>query len=161
MTTTPAGGDIALQVNGDQEIDLAIIQNDLAIDDGLETSVIVSLFSDKRVTAEELSQFDVRQTDLRGWWGDEFADDEGDQIGSKLWLLDRSKIIQETLNQAQEFAADALQWMIDDGIATSISCSASWDINQAMVLQVLIYRPGQNAPYKFTKKWNTEATREG
>lgn len=152
-----ANGDIALQIRTDDAIDMLIVDNDLATDEGLQTAIIMSLFSDARIDADEVED---GIKDRRGWWGDEFPDTEGDAIGSKLWLLDRSKIIQETLNRAEQFATDALQWMIDDGVADSITAQAVFDVNQSMVLTILVYQPGQKEPYKFTKKWNTEADRE-
>jgi len=149
-------GDIALQIRTDDAIDMLIVDNDLDTDEGLQTAILVSLFSDKRIDQDEVEE---GISDRRGWWGDEFPDVEGDEIGSKLWLLDRSKIIQETLNRAQEYAADALQWMLTDGVASKIVPSAVF-VGTSMVLTILIYQPGKKEPYKFTKKWNTEADRE-
>ncbi len=152
-----SSGDIALKIRTDDTIDMVVAANDLLTDDGIETAVIMSLFSDQRILEEEVED---GINDRRGWWGDEFSGDETDQIGSKLWLLDRSKTEQETLNRAKQYAEDALQWMKTDGIADRVEANAVYDANKIMVLTILIYRPGQKEPYKFEKKWNTESNRD-
>lgn len=85
--------------------------------DSLSRAVIISLFTWKRA-----SQSDEVDNDQRmGWWGDTFAENKGDKIGSKLWLLLRQKVTDETINRAQEYAYDALKWLIDDGICSDIT----------------------------------------
>lgn len=85
--------------------------------DSLSRAVVISLF-----TWQRASQSDEVDNDQRmGWWGDTFAENKGDKIGSKLWLLLRQKVTDETLNRAQEYAYDALKWLIDDGICSDIT----------------------------------------
>ena len=51
--------------------------------DSLSRAVVISLF-----TWQRASQSDEVDNDQRmGWWGDTFAENKGDKIGSKLWLL--------------------------------------------------------------------------
>lgn len=91
--------------------------------DSLSRAVVISLFTWRRA-----SQSDEMDNDQRmGWWGDTFAENKGDKIGSKLWLLLRQKITEETLNRAQEYAYDALKWLIDDGICSNITVNVERD----------------------------------
>ena len=91
--------------------------------DSLSRAVVISLF-----TWQRASQSDEVDNDQRmGWWGDTFAEEKGDKIGSKLWLLLRQKITDETLNRAQEYAYDALKWLIDDGICSDITVDVERD----------------------------------
>ena len=91
--------------------------------DSLSRAVVISLF-----TWQRASQSDEVDNDQRmGWWGDTFAEEKGDKIGSKLWLLLRQKITEETLNRAQEYAYDALKWLIDDGICSDITVDVERD----------------------------------
>lgn len=91
--------------------------------DNLSRAVVISLF-----TWQRASQSDEVDNDQRmGWWGDTFAENKGDKIGSKLWLLLRQKITEETLNRAQEYAYDALKWLIDDGICSDITVDVERD----------------------------------
>ena len=102
--------------------DVALAGADLAADDGLATAVIVSLFTDRRVGADELAP---GETDRRGWWAD-LATDDGDQIGSRLWLLDRAKTSADVPVRAAAYAREALEWMVDDGVADRVDASAEW-----------------------------------
>jgi len=86
------------------------------MDDGLETAVIISLFTDRRARDDDELP-DPNNPDKRGWWGDLVAEVEDDQIGSRLWLLERSKTTPDVLVKAKEYAEEALDWLISDGIA--------------------------------------------
>lgn len=91
--------------------------------DSLSRAVVISLF-----TWQRASQTDEVDNDQRmGWWGDTFAENKGDKIGSKLWLLLRQKITEETLNRAQEYAYESLKWLIDDGICSDITVDVERD----------------------------------
>lgn len=91
--------------------------------DSLSRAVVISLF-----TWQRASQSDEVDNDQRmGWWGDTFAENKGDKIGSKLWLLLRQKITEETLNRAQEYAYESLKWLIDDGICSDITVDVERD----------------------------------
>ena len=71
--------------------DICVVGADLQAEDGLDTAILVSLFTDARVREDELPP---GHTWRRGWWGDG-VDDEPDTTGSKLWVLRRSKATQE------------------------------------------------------------------
>lgn len=114
--------DIALIWDG-HGCDLALDGNDLQLDDGLQTSILISLFSDRRARADDTLPGDDR--DRRGWWADAYPQIEGDQIGSRLWLLSREKEIPETLRRAKEYADEALAWLVIDGIAARVEVTPS------------------------------------
>lgn len=96
------------------------VAQDLEFDEGLETAVIISLFTDRRANFDDILP-DPDNRDLRGWWGDLASPlVEGDQIGSRLWLLEREKTLKTVLVRAKQYAEEALQWMIEDRIATKI-----------------------------------------
>lgn len=134
--------------------DFAIQNMDLALDAGLETAVLISIFSDRRVTLEKLPD---GETDQHGWWGDEFLETAGDQIGSELWTLARAKRTVATLTQAKQFILEALQWMIDDGVASSIGADVQWNPDGTLAGQIAIQRPNaRDVNFKFTANWNAE-----
>lgn len=95
----------------------------LASDDGLTTCVLLSLFVDRRARPDDELP-DAAAGDRRGWVGDAFAPD--DRIGSRLWLLTRQKQTEETRRRAEEYAAEALDWLVEDGLATAVRISAEW-----------------------------------
>lgn len=96
------------------------VTQDLEYDEGLETAVIISLFTDRRANFDDILP-NSSNRDFRGWWGDLASPlIEGDQIGSRLWLLEREKTLKTVLVRAKQYAEEALQWMIEDRIATKI-----------------------------------------
>lgn len=113
---------------------------DLQADETLETAVIISLFTDRR--ADVTDPLPLNETFRRGWWGDSYAEIQGDQIGSHLWLLQREKTTQETLNRTKEYSLEALAWLTEDGIAESVQVNTSWvnKIQGVMAIEVLIQR---------------------
>ena len=114
--------------------------------DSLSRAVVISLF-----TWQRASQSDEVDNDQRmGWWGDTFAENKGDKIGSKLWLLLRQKITEETLNRAQEYAYESLKWLIDDGICSNITVSVERDEDDPnrINLSVLLTTPTNQLTYK-------------
>jgi phage gp46-like protein len=127
--------------------DIVIENGDLKADNGLETAVLISLFSDRRADIEELPKGD---TNLKGWWADLISDKITDLIGSKLWLADRAKMETELLPLLEDYVRDALNWMIEDGIAQSVEVIATQNDSQSATLSVTINKPdGDNIPFKF------------
>lgn len=117
---------------------LAMSGPDLATDDGLDTAIILSLFCDARAGVEDGLQ---PGDDPRGWWADTFADIPGDQTGSKLWLLYREKQTASVRHRAKAYAEDALQWLLDDGVAASVTVTAQFNAPGRLDLNVAIARP--------------------
>jgi phage gp46-like protein len=147
-------GDFKLiQDDQTQEFDLEF-DGDFVVEDGLRTAVIISLFSHRRVTADELPP---GETDKRGWWGDTFNTNPNDRTGSKLWLLARTKETQETLNQAKEFTQQALQWMITEGLASTVEVETSFFDRGKMLIEIAITRPsGERENFRFDSNWESE-----
>ncbi len=75
----------------------------------LRSAVIMSLFTDSRVTEDEVPEI----TERRGYWGD-IDLDGGDSLGSKLWLHRRSKLTTDVANQVRDEAQAALDWLVED-----------------------------------------------
>ena len=108
--------------------DLALDGNDLLIDQGLQTAVLISLFTDAQ--AQPGDTIPDGTTDARGWWGDlpllSDADAAGaDYIGSGLWIVvERGVIVDDTLRQVETRAGQSLAWMQADGVAGTITAVA-------------------------------------
>lgn len=100
--------------------DLSLVDGDLDISEELATWTIVSLFSDRLAEPEDVKP--PLDPDRRGWWGDSYLQDDnpGDLIGSRLWLLERAKSSRTLPPIAQGYELEALQWMLDDGLATAL-----------------------------------------
>ncbi len=134
--------------------DFALDQLGLVEDAGLDTAVIISLFTDRRANDDDVLPGDPN--DKRGWWADAFPVAPGDRIGSRLWLLNREKQLASVLARAQEYAQEALQWMLDDGVASAVVCDAQIVRSGLLGLSVAITPPDANTPnyYKFEVLWS-------
>ncbi len=115
--------------------------------DDLRTAVLVSLFTDRRVPADY--KFASSDTDPRGWWADTYT---GDLIGSRLWTLNRAKSTDNSVLQlAKTYCIEALQWLLDDDIAASVTVQTSWINASALGLLVTIVKPsGQTFGFAYT-----------
>lgn len=122
---------------------------DLHRDPGFETAVLISLFSDAR--AREQDALPQGHESRSGYFGSLVA---GSEVGSRLWLLCRSVIDETTLRHVEQYCKDALQWMIDDRVASSVEAVASrGGINQVNFF-VRISRPATNdVSLKFFVNW--------
>ena len=95
----------------------------------MSTAVILSLFTDRRAGIDDT--LPLRQTDRRGWVGDEFigaglGTATNDPWGSGLWLLAAGKATPNVLELARFSAREALAWLLRDGIASRIDCTAQF-----------------------------------
>lgn len=142
---------------GDEIIDMSLSPGDIDADDGLQTAVLISLFSDARATQEMLDQID-NDGDLRGFWGDITI--PGDSTGSLLWTIKRAKQLTSTLAKARGFCQEALRWMIDDKIAEKVEVFTSYlgPASGVMIIEINIYRPGTKNPvqYRFNYEWSAQ-----
>ncbi|MGE4406035.1 phage GP46 family protein [Pseudomonas sp.] len=138
--------------NLSKRFDMALAGADLSTDTGLATAVIISLFTDRRADAGD--QIPDGTADRRGWWGDTYADEPGDRIGSKLWLLGREKQLAVTARRAEAFAREALQWLIEDGVARRVGVVAEWSAPGVLGLAIEIERPdGTPLTFRFSNLW--------
>lgn len=135
--------------------DLALDGAALATDEGLRTAVIVSLFTDARARDDDPLP---AEGDRRGWWGDAVPAVPRDRIGSRLWLLSREKRLQSVVARAHDYAAEALAWLVDDGIVASVQVEAEAIGDQTLGLRVEIVRPGGPGRQRFDFVWEATAS---
>lgn len=121
-------------------------------DDPLVRSVIISLFSWRIANDDD----DVQDGDRHGWWGDTYADIDGDLTGSRIWELLRHKVTPETLSMAQDFCEEALQWLIEDEVARDVNVSVERGDMGAVHVDVEIFKPdGDSISIRFQNVWET------
>lgn len=134
--------------------DMRVYGSDLLRDPGLENAVLISLFSDARVSDDEI--LPDQNGSRRGWWGDALA---GVGIGSKFWLSERSKIEPGTLTQQCRFWEDSLAWMIVDGLAGSVKFMAAADAtrkNQINYTGIVTAPTGLSLKFRFFYNWKNQ-----
>jgi len=129
--------------------DIQIDGVDLVRDPGFETSVLIALFSDGRADPEDALP-DPKDS-RRGWWGDALLEIP---FKSKLWLLERAKLTDETLSRAEEYAKTALAYLVVDGIADDVQAVATrGGANQIDFVISIIRNNDRNIFFKFYINW--------
>lgn len=143
--------------------DVVIVNRDLERDDGLETAITISLFSNRR--ADEEDGLPDADGSREGWWGDALLTSR-DKIGSKLWLLGRGKFVDSLLSDAEQYSKEALQWMIDDGVASEINVVAErvqqvTTADSVLKLTVEVVRPegGESVFFPYFFNWKNQVAR--
>ena len=139
--------------NYDVTVDWLLLSNG-TLDDtqALATAVIVALGTDALAAPSDILPI-PGSTDRRGWWGDLDAEElwGGWPIGSKLWLLTRSKITGSKARQGSTIAAvenyitAAIQPFITNGIASAMSVKAWQPRPQQINAMVRVYRGPKSA----------------
>lgn len=145
---------------GYADIQLISSGRDVAGDQGLETAVLISLFTNRRVNDEKL--LPDNSNDKGGWWGFEYSEFS---FGSRLWLLRRGKNRNELLSLAEQYVKEALQWMIDKDVAETIQVVASFSNPKIMMLDIQISRPEiseeKRYTYRYFFNWENQIARRG
>lgn len=115
----------------------------------LETAILISLFTDRLARTDD----GIDSDDRRGWWGDTGSEYP---IGSRLWLLRREKLTTKVALKAEDYANEAVAWLLDDGVVTAISTNAQIVYPNRLNLIISYQQPAQTqASVKFSWVWET------
>jgi phage gp46-like protein len=116
-------------------------------DQDLATAVVLSLFTDGEARADD----PVPGGDRRGWYGD---DGDAVRMGSRLWLLERRKADQATLNDARAFITEAVQWLVDDGVVARFDLALDYDAGNFLAARLVANRrDGSTVAMNFSFAW--------
>jgi phage gp46-like protein len=136
---------------GYYDIEIAA-DGDVSKEQGFDTNIIMSLFCERRATREEVLEPLLR----RGWWGNTNADEEGFEIGSKLWLLEQAKLTIGNVNLAQQYAQDSLNWLVTDDFIDSVNVTSTptYSSNTPNIsIRVDLIRKDNKTEYKYFDVW--------
>lgn len=120
--------------------DLSILDGDLVLDDGLETALILSIFTDRRALDDD--PLPDPNGDKRGWWGDTYSPINADKVGSRLWLLERERDLKDVPLRAEQYLREAVQWLLDDGVVERIDCKAERPRPGMLSFSITVWQPG-------------------
>ena len=108
--------------------------------DPLTRAVIISLFSWRKSEPDDNPEQD------NGWWGDTFPTVQNDRIGSRLYLLSR---------QTLTYISQALQWLVDDGVAVRVDVKAErTGIDTLSASVVISQKDGNRTAFSFDDLWS-------
>lgn len=120
------------------------------LDPGFETYVLLCLFTNAR--ASDQDTLPEEDSFREGWWGSALLEFE---LGSKLWLLNKAKINNDTIALAEQYIKEALKPMIDDGIASKIEATVTRGRrNDELNYLVRVFRKdAENVFFTFYTNW--------
>ena len=107
--------------NNNARGDWTLADGDLQTGQDLETACLVSLFTDKLATPD-FTPTDG-SSDHRGWWADPHTRSAARLELSGSWSARRKPATR--WRSPRRYALDALQWLIDDGVAKEVVCNTS------------------------------------
>lgn len=126
----------------------------LAANQALNTAILICMFTWRRALPTDVLP---SGSDPKGWWGDDVdLQDDETVIGSRLWLLFRSPLNNNTANLATDYTNEALQVLIDQGAVAFFDNYAVCDkVAGTLVITVNAYSQNGALVYsqKFTKLW--------
>jgi phage gp46-like protein len=134
-------------------VDWLLSGPDLQLGTEIYSAVLISLFTDRIAGADD--KLTDGSDNRRGWWGD-LAQDV--PIGSRLWLLAREKQVGEVLARAHDYALEALQWLITDGLVLRFDITVSFLAAGQIGFLIVAYQPdGRTEQMNFALKGLTNA----
>lgn len=147
--------DLKIIVDGNGTLDLSFDGTDIKTTDDLETSILISILLIARANPDD--QLPDFSQSRRGWFGDDFNEFQADTTGSKLWLLTRSKNTADLLPRLNQTFEDCLAWMVQDGVAQSVTASSSFFGGEVVSIEIIIVRPNvADRKYEFYYNWQAQ-----
>lgn len=128
----------------------------------LQSSVIVALGTDKLAPSDEPLP-SLTNTDRRGWWGDQDADEiwGGWPVGCLLWLLSREKITGSgskrgsTIGRIEGWTRDAMAPFVTNMIASRYEVRPAQVDTQRIDVDVTIFRgPDRPIELRYSELWD-------
>jgi len=141
--------DIKLITTVTGEYTIGFENGDFILDQGFETSILLSLLLDARATDDRVLVPENR----RGWMGDVASKVDGRTFGSLLWLVDQRVLNTETLNDSINFAQLANNWFLEDGVAKAIAVTGSIIPSAGIRLEIAITSDSGNTTNHYVNLW--------
>lgn len=119
--------------------------------DPLTRAVVISLFTHRRADPDDNADVPM------GWWGDTWPMVANDRYGSKLWLLQRSKLTNALVNTVRTYIRESLQWMLDDGVVSRIDIDIQRTGINELGNSLVLWRRDGPVTISFNEFWSVIA----
>jgi len=116
--------------------------------DMLTRSVVISFFTWRRAEPDDNADQPM------GWWGDTWPAVQNDRYGSRLWLLQRSKLTNQLLPTVRGYIKECLQWMLDDDVASRIDIDVRRTGITELSCSVTLWRRDGPVTISFSDLWS-------
>lgn len=110
----------------------------LASGKDLETAILMSLFCDAPAQDGDVL---AAGSAKRGYWADVY-DEEGNVLGSRLWLLESEPLTQGTAQRAEVYSKEALNWLVAGRFVRAISTSTELGNDVILLTLTVTLRDG-------------------
>lgn len=116
--------------------DFKVVRGEIVTTTGFETSLILSLFSDRRADISEVPEIELRH----GWWGNLILRDILNkplfEMGSKIWLTYQARSDQTTLNFIKNYVEEALIWLIEEQYVKNIAVTVRKETDRKIFIEI-------------------------
>lgn len=130
--------------------DLIVDDKDVMSDSTFETAITITLGTDARASNNDI--LPKGYTTQRGYWANNLL---GINLGCKLWLLHRSILSNTTVVLAKQYLLDGFQWMIDDGIISTLDVKVNRVGLRQLNFELIFVRPDTSiVKSKFYMNWD-------
>jgi phage gp46-like protein len=129
--------------------DLSISNGDLEGVEGFDTAIFSSLLTDARAPESIV----LKPENRRGWMGNLASTVDGRDFGGLLWLVNQRRLTQETLNEAVDYARQALDWLVEDGLASNIEVTGTIVPRSGITLEIVITSPEGETVTHYVPLW--------
>ena len=109
-----------------------------------DTAILVSVQTDRRANAHEMSQPERR----RGWAGNDHTPEV--EMGSKLWLFDQPRATRTVSDGIASATRAALEWLVEERRAVSVSAVAAFTGSTLEMETEVRYSPSEVDRHHFT-----------
>ena len=119
--------------------------------DPLTRAVVISIFTHRRADPDDNADVPM------GWWGDTWPMVANDRYGSKLWLLQRSKLTNALVNTVRTYIRESLQWMLDDGVVSRVDIDVQRTGINELGNSIVMWRRDGPVTISFNDFWSVIA----
>jgi phage gp46-like protein len=135
MAVLNCEGDPKLYTDGEY-FDLSIIDGQPVMDQSLQNAVNLSLWGNKY------------------WWGN-VVSEVSEKISGNMSELSRTTLTNKTRQNTEEYAKKSLAWLVSDGVAKSVTVSATIQGPSFLGLNILIEQPDKTINIRYQINWET------
>lgn len=126
-------------------------EGDLAMTDGYDSAVFISLFTARRARPDEVAA----PLNRRGWIGDMYSEPTNDPIGSGMWLYEQSRLDSITRAGIRMEAVQSLDWMAQERAIQGVGAEVTTDpANRSLSVSVSLTWPNFSVSTFTFDAWN-------
>lgn len=137
--------DIKLTQDSQGVYDISFTNGDFTLDAGLETSMMMTCYCQKRDET-------IENSNSRGGWAGNQLNQNGFEQGGLVWTLFQARADEDLVNLAQNYLEEAFQWYLDQGIAKDLNVEVSLD-KEKMIATIALTRNDDTIFVQYFDLW--------